>query len=147
MTAPQGPFLYDEGPEPLHTGAPRRSGKILVLIFGGTVLFAVLMVVLTLALRGTGSEQAEEVSGVFLAALAAEDTETAYGLLCQEERIRLSPEEVAGEYLAGGDPQLGTVREDGDARLVPVEWSDGTTSELTVIGEDGLRICGTTAGT
>ena len=22
-----GPFLYDEGPEPLHTGTPRRSGK------------------------------------------------------------------------------------------------------------------------
>jgi hypothetical protein len=146
MTAPQGPFLYDEGPEPLHTGAPRRSGKILVLVFGGTVLFAVLMVVLTLALRGTGSEQAEEVSGVFLAALAAEDTETAYGLLCQEERIRLSPEEVAGEYLTGEDPRLGAVREDGDARLVPVEWSDGTTSEMTVIGEDGLRICGTAPG-
>ena len=147
MTAPEGPFLYDEGPAPLHTGTPRRSGKILVLIFGGTVVFALLMVVATLALRGTGAEQAKEVSGVFLAALAADDTETAYGLLCQEERIRLSPEEVAGEYLAGGDPQLGTVRKDGDARLVPVEWSDGTTSELTVVGEDGLRICGTTAGT
>jgi len=146
MTAPQGPFLYDEGPEPLHTGAPRRSGKILVLVFGGTVLFAVLMVVLTLALKGTASEQAKEVSGVFLAALAAEDTETAYGLLCQEERIRLSPDEVAREYLAGGDPRLGTVRKDGDARLVAVEWSDGTTSELTVIGEDGLRICGTAPG-
>jgi len=146
MTAPEGPFLYDEGPEPLHTGAPRRSGKILVLVFGGTVLFAVLMVVLTLALKGTASEQAKEVSGVFLAALAAEDTETAYGLLCQEERIRLSPDEVAREYLHGGDPRLGTVREDGDARLVAVEWSDGTTSELTVIGEDGLRICGTAPG-
>ena len=139
-----GPFLYDDGPAPLHTGAPRRSGKILVLVFGGTVLFAVLMVVLTLVLRGTGSEQAKEVSGVFLAALAADDTETAYGLLCQDERIRLSPEEVADEYLSGGDPRLGTVREDGEARLVPVEWSGGTTSELTVIGEDGLRVCGTT---
>ncbi len=141
-----GPFLYDDGPAPLHTGAPRRSGKILVLVFGGTVLFAVLMVVLTLVLRGTGSEQAKEVSGVFLAALAADDTETAYGLLCQDERIRLSPEEVADEYLAEGDPRLGTVREDGEARLVPVEWSGGTTSELTVIGEDGLRVCGTTPG-
>jgi hypothetical protein len=146
MTAPQGPFLYDEGPAPLHTGAPRRSGKILVLVFGGTVLFAVVMVGLALVLRGSGSDQAREVSGVFLAALAADDTETAYGLLCQEERIRLSPEEVAGEYLAGGDPRLGTVRKDGDARLVPVEWSGGTTSELTVIGEDGLRICGTAPG-
>jgi len=141
-----GPFLYDDGPAPLHTGAPRRSGKILVLVFGGTVLFAVVMVVLTLVLRGTGSDQAREVSGVFLAALAADDTETAYGLLCQDERIRLAPEEVADEYLAEGDPRLGTVREDGEARLVPVEWSGGTTSELTVIGEDGLRICGTAPG-
>jgi hypothetical protein len=146
MTAPEGPFLYDEGPAPLHTGTPRRSGKILVLIFGGTVVVAVLMVVLGLAVKGTGSEQAEEVSGVFLAALAADDTETAYALLCQDERIRLSPDEVAGEYLAEGDPELGTVSTDGDARLVPVQWSDGTTSELTVIGEDGLRVCGTAPG-
>jgi hypothetical protein len=28
---------------------------------------------------------------------------------------------------------------------VAVEWSDGTASELTVIGEDGPRICGVTA--
>ena len=102
------------------------------------------MVVLTLVLRGTGSEQAKEVSGVFLAALAADDTETAYGLLCQDERIRLSPEEVAGEYLADGDPRLGTVREDGDTRLVPVTWAGGTTSELIVVGEDGLKVCGVT---
>jgi hypothetical protein len=144
MTA-QGPFLYDEGPAPLHTGTPQRSGKILVLIFGGTVVAAVLMVVLTLALKGSGSDQAKEVSGVFLAALAADDTETAYELLCQDERIRLAPDEVAGEYLAEGDPELGEVRRDGDARLVPVEWADGTTSELTVVGEDGLRICGVTS--
>jgi hypothetical protein len=144
MTAPEGPFLYDEGPAPLHTGTPRRSGKILVLIFGGTVVFAVLMVVLTLVLKGTGSDQAKEVSGVFLAALAADDTETAYGLLCQDERIRLSPDEVAGEYLAEGDPRLGRVREDGDTRLVPVTWTDGTTSELSVVGEDGLKVCGAT---
>jgi len=146
MTAPEGPFLYDEGPAPLHTGTPRRSGKILVLIFGGTVVFALLMVVATLALRGTGADQAKEVSGVFLAALAADDTETAYGLLCQAERVRLSPDEVAVEYLGEGDPRLGQVREDGDRRLVPVEWSAGTPSELTVVGEDGLRVCGVTAG-
>ncbi len=145
MTAADGPFLYDEGPGPLHTGTPRRSGKILVLVFGGTVVFAVLMVVLTLALKGTASDQAKEVSGVFLAALAAGDTETSYGLLCQDERIRLPPEEVAGEYLADGEPALGTVRKDGDARLVPVEWSGGTTSELTVVGEDGLKVCGVTS--
>jgi len=140
----QGPFLYDDDPAPLHTGTPRRSGKILVLIFGGTVVFAFLMVVLAVVVRGTGSERAEEVSGVFLAALAADDTETAYDLLCQDERGRLSQDEVLGEYLAGGDPEFGEVRRDGDARLVPVTWSDGTTSELTLIGEDGVKVCGTT---
>jgi hypothetical protein len=141
-----GPYLYDDGPEPLHTGAPRRSGKILVLILGGTVLFAVLMVVLTLLLRGTGEDQAKEVTGVFLAALAADDTETAYDLLCQEERIRLDPADLGSAYLGDGDGEVGAVREDGDERLVTVTWADGTTSELTVVGEDGLRICGTAPG-
>lgn len=143
MSSTQGPFLYDDDPEPLHTGAPQRSGKILVLIFGGTVLVAFLVVLLSIVLRGSGSEQATEVSGVFLTALAADDTETAHALLCEEERARLAPGEVAGEYLDGSDPELGEVRRDGDARLVPVRWSDGTTSQLTVIGQDGLRICGT----
>ena len=139
-----GPFLYDDGPAPLHTGVPQRSGKILVLILGGTVVVAALVVFLGLALRGSGSEQATEVSGVFLTALAADDTETAHALLCETERARLEPAEVAGDYLGEGDPELGEVRRDGDARLVPVRWSDGATSELTVIGEDGLRICGVT---
>lgn len=142
MSSQQGPFLYDEGPAPLHTGAPQRSGKILVLILGGTVLVAGLVVLLGLIFRGTGSEQAGQVSGVFLAALAADDTETAHALLCEDERARLEPGEVAGAYLGEGTPELGDVVRDGDARLVPVRWSDGTTSELTVIGEDGLRICG-----
>ncbi|TFV66575.1 UNVERIFIED_ORG: hypothetical protein E4P37_06200 [Bacillus sp. AZ43] len=143
MTAPEGPFLYDDGPAPLHTGTPRRSGKLLVLIFGGTVLAAVLMVVLTLVLRGTGADQAKEVSGVFLAALAADDMETAGELLCDAERARMAQDEVAGTYLGAGDPELGEVRKDGDARIVPVEWSDGTATELTVVGEDGLKVCGT----
>ncbi len=137
-----GPFLYDDGPAPLHTGTPRRSGKLLVLIFGGTVAFAFLMVLLTLAVRGSGADQAQEVAGVFVAALAQEDTETAYELLCQEERARLAEDEVAAAYLGEGPGRLGTPVQDGDARLVPVEWSDGATTQLTVIGEDGLRICG-----
>jgi hypothetical protein len=140
-----GPYLYDEGPAPLHTGTPRRAGGVLLWIFGGTAAFAVLMVVLTLALKGSGEEQAEEVAGVFLAALAQDDTETAHELLCQEERLRLSPDEVAGAYLGEGTVELGPVRKDGDARLVAVQWADGTTSELTVVGEDGLRVCGVTA--
>ena len=139
-----GPYLYDEGPAPLHTGTPRRASGTLLLIFGGTAAFAVLMVVLTLVLRGSGSDQAKEVAGVFVAALAADDTGTAYDLLCQEERIRLSADEVAAAYLGDGVGRVGTPTRDGEARLVPVEWSDGTTTELTVIGEDGLRICGTT---
>jgi hypothetical protein len=137
-----GPFLYDEGPAPLHTGAPQRSGKWMVLILGGTVLAAILVVLGGVALKGTGSERATEVSGVFFSALAADDTETAHALLCEQERARLAPDEVAGAYLGEGDPELGEVRIDGDVRLVPVTWDDGTTSELTVIGEDGLKVCG-----
>lgn len=137
-----GPFLYDDDPEPLHTGAPQRSGKILVLIFGGTVLVAILVVFVSIALRGTAGDQVTEVTGVFLSALAADDTETAHALLCEEERARLAPGEVAGAYLGEGAPELGEPGRDGEARLIPVRWEDGSTSELTVIGEDGLRICG-----
>ncbi|MBN1092109.1 hypothetical protein JKP75_05740 [Blastococcus sp. TML/M2B] len=137
-----GPFLYDEGPAPLHTGVPQRSGKLLVLIMGGTVLVALLVVVLAYLIRGSGSDQATEVSGVFLTALAAGDTETAHALLCEEERARLEPTEVADAYLGQGEPELGEVRRDGDARVVPVRWSGGGSAELTVIGQDGLRICG-----
>ena len=137
-----GPYLYDDDPAPLHTGTPRRATGPLLWIFGGTVAFAVLMVVLTLALRGSGEEQAREVAGVFLAALADDDTETAYDLLCQDERIRLEPDEVADAYLGEGTGEPGTPREDGDRRVVPVEWADGLTSELTVVGEDGPRVCG-----
>ena len=138
-----GPFLYDDAPEPLHTGAPQRSGKIVVFILGGTVVAAFLAVWVSVALRGTPGEQATEVTGVFLAALAADDTETAYALLCQQERVRLSADELATAYLGGGVGEVGEAARDGDARLVPVEWPDGTTTVLTVIGEDGLRICGT----
>jgi hypothetical protein len=140
-----GPFLYDDDPAPLHTGTPRRRPALLLAIFGGTVAFAVLMVVLTTAVKGSGEEQAQEVAGVFLKALAQDDTQTAHELLCQEERVRLSPEEVAGAYLREGTPELGPVRDNGDARLVPVQWSDGTTTELTVIGENGPRVCGVSA--
>ncbi len=139
-----GPFLYDDDPAPLHTGAPQRSGKIMVLIVGGTILAAFAAVLISIVLRGTAGEQASEVTGVFFAALAADDTETAHALLCEDERARLTPDEIAGAYDVGeGTPELGEPGRNGDARLVPVRWADGTTSEVTVVGEDGLRICGT----
>ena len=137
-----GPFLYDDDPAPLHTGAPQRSGKILVFILGGTVVAAFLAVWASVALRGTPGEQATEVAGVFLAALAADDTETAHALLCEDERARLAPDEVAGAYLGEGSPELGEPGRDGEERLVPVTWDDDSISTFTMVGEDGLRVCG-----
>lgn len=137
-----GPFLYDDDPAPLHTGTPRPARGPVLWIFGGTAAFAVLMVVLMLVVKGSGEEQAREVAGVFLAALAEDDVETAHALLCQEERLRLPPGEVAGAYLGEGAGEVGPAREDDGAQLVAVEWADGTSSELTVVGEDGPRICG-----
>lgn len=137
-----GPFLYDDAPEPLHTGAPQRSGKWMAVILGATVLAAILFVFVGVAVRGTPGEQVTEVTGVFLAALAADDTETAYALLCKDERARLAPDEVAAAYVGEGSPELGEPGRDGDARVVPVTWDDGATSTFTVIGEDGLRVCG-----
>ena len=72
----EGPFLYEDGPEPLHTGSPRRSGKLLVLVFGATALVAVLMVVLLPLVKGSAGDQSREVVQVFLAAL---DCRTPYG--------------------------------------------------------------------
>ena len=137
-----GPFLYDDDPAPLHTGAPQRSGKILVFILGGAVVAAFLAVWASVALRGTPGEQATEVTGVFLAALAADDTETAHALLCQDERDRLAPDEVAAAYVGEGSPEFGEPGRDGEVRLVPVTWDDDSVSTFTVIGEDGLRVCG-----
>jgi hypothetical protein len=144
-----GPFLYDEGPEPIHTGAPRRRQGLLLWIFGGTALVAVLMVVLLPLVKGSGEDQSREVVQVFLTALDKGDNETAYQLLCEEERAELSPEDVAGQYLAGDG--AGTVasvsgaRVDGDpAQRVRVDWPGGPSSEITVVNADGPHVCGVT---
>ena len=141
-----GPFLYDDGPEALHTGTPRRSGKLLVLIFGATVLVAVLMVVALPLVKGSGEEQARQVTGVFLAALQKGDTETAHDLLCDEERGRLAQDQVAAAYLVGSG---GRVVGDQEAKVagkpvqkVRVAWNDGSTSTFTVVPEGGSRVCG-----
>jgi len=145
-----GPFLYDDGPAPLHTGTPRRRPGLLFAIFGGTAAFAVLMVLGLFLLKGSAGDQARESAGVFVAALEKGDIETAHGLLCDDERARLAPDEVAGAYLAGtgGEPvDARTAEHDGaTAQEVVVEWDDGSSSTLVVVREDGPRVCGSPAG-
>ena len=83
-----GPFLYDDGPPPLHTGTPRRRPWLVIGLLLGTVLVAVGMVAALYLVRGSPAEQSEEAVGVFLAALDQGDGETAHALLCAEVRDR-----------------------------------------------------------
>jgi hypothetical protein len=145
--AVEGPFLYDDGPEPLHTGTPRRSGRYLVLIFGATALLAVLSVVLLPILKGSAGAQSREVVQVFLAALHKGDTETAYDLLCEKERAAVKPEDVAAQYVVGDGP--GQVVDASDttvggapAEHVRVRWPDGSLSRFTVVNSNGPHVCG-----
>jgi hypothetical protein len=144
--AVNGPFLYDDGPEPLHTGSPRRSGKFVVLIFGATVVVAVLMVVLLPLVKGSAGDQSRQAVQVFLAALHKGDTDTAYSLLCDQERADLAPGDIAGRYLGDG---TGSVVGTSDAELrgapaqrVSVAWDDGSRTTMTVINSGGPHICG-----
>jgi hypothetical protein len=145
-----GPFLYDDDPAPLHTGTPQRRPWLLMAIFGGTIVAGVLMVLLMPLVRGTPEEQVTEAAGVFVAALEKDDLETAYGLLCEDERARVAADEIADEYGLAGSGSVQSAEEievDGAPRyLVQVRWSDGGSSELTVVNEDGPSICGVTAG-
>jgi hypothetical protein len=143
-----GPYLYDDDPEPLHTGNPRRRHLAIVAVLLGIALLAVGMVVALFVVRGTPEEQTQEAVRVFLAALAADDTETAHQLLCEEERARIALDEVAGEYLGdGAGTVVGAERTGTEGeRRVTVEWAGGGTSAYTVISEDGARICGVTDG-
>jgi hypothetical protein len=141
-----GPFLYDEGPEPLHTSPGRRRQGLLLWVFGGTALVAVLMVVFLSLVKCSAGDQSREVVGVFLAALDEGDDETAHQLLCEDERAGLAPDEVGPRYLGGGTGEVVASSEDrvdGDpVQRVEVEWSDGTTSEFTVVNVDGPHVCG-----
>ncbi len=144
MTA-NGPYLYDVDPAPLHTGAPRNRNWSIVVLLALTVLLAIGTVVGMYFFRGTPTDEGQQVAGVFVAALAADDVETAHGLLCEDERARLAPEDVPEEY--GPAPaELGTAtveREDGEpVQVLPVTWADGTTGELRLIPEGGPRVCG-----
>ncbi len=141
-----GPYLYDDDPAPLHTGTPRSGQRLLIAILAGTVLVAVGMVVALFLVKGSPEEQAQEVAGVFLAALEDGDTDTAHQLLCQAERANLSPASVGATYLAETPGRVVGADAADDGRLrVQVRWADGATAEWTVVGEDGPRICGATA--
>jgi hypothetical protein len=142
-----GPFLYDEDPAPLHTGTPRRRPVLLLVLFGGTALFAVVLVGLAYLVKGSPDEQAREVAGVFLAALDDGDVETAYGLLCEQERAGATPDEVLDRYEApGGGGEVVSVADTElrgeEARQVSVQWADGSRNGLVVVNEGGPRVCG-----
>ena len=146
----QGPFLYDDDPAPLHTGTPRNRNGLILALLGGTVLFSVGMVGLMTLTKGSGTDQAEEVAGVFTKALAAGDIETAYALICDSERGRITPDELTGAYLQPGTPEVTgatTGSADGEPlRRVTVRWDDAgtiTTTVLTVVPEGGTKVCGT----
>lgn len=142
-----GPLLYSEGPEELHTGNPRRRRGLLAALGIGTVAVALLVGALLPLISGSATGQATQVTTVFLKALAAKDTETAYGLLCDSERQRLSPGQVAGAYLG---PTPGKVTGAAEVKhgnsadeTVDVRWTDGSTSRYTLVNQSGPRICGT----
>ena len=148
-----GPFLYDDDPAPLHTGEPRQRKGLLIALFGSTVLIAVLMVGGMLFFKGSGEDQAREVATVFTAALSQGDVDTAYELLCDDERGRLLPDELADAYLQDGTPAVigATAAEydDGPAQRVGVRWGEGAgavTTEVLVVPEGGTKVCGTSAG-
>jgi hypothetical protein len=143
-----GPYLYDDDPEPLHTGAPRRRTGLLLGVFGGTAVLAVLMVVALPLVKGSAQDQAREAAGVFVAALQHGDTETAYQLLCDEERARLKPGDVAGAYLGSGSGRVvgSTEAEAGGATVqrVRIRWAEGPATDVDVVNESGPHVCGST---
>ena len=126
-----GPFLYDDDPAPLHTGTPRRRQGCSSWSSAAPSLVAVLMVGAPAVVKGSPEEQAREVAGVFLAALDKGDIETAYGLLCEDERAATSPDEVGRRYLGPADgagrswawrrPRSTATRR----RRCTVDWADG----------------------
>jgi hypothetical protein len=147
MSTAEGPFLYDEDPAPLHTGAPRRRPWLLLALLLATVLVAVGMALGLFLVRGTPAERSEEAVAVFLAALEQGDGETTHGLLCEELRATTGPGEVPADHRRPLPARVtGSVEAERDGAPVyevAVAWADGTTTSFTVINEDGPRLCGT----
>ncbi|MEU2351245.1 hypothetical protein [Modestobacter sp. NPDC049651] len=142
-----GPYLYDDGPAPLHTGEPRQRNGLILVILAATVAAALLAVGAMWLVHGSSADQAEETASVFSKALAADDTETAYALLCDDERARLTPAELPDEYGHAGTPEVTGSRQSGEdsRRLVDVRWDGaggGDTTRLLVVPEGGGKVCG-----
>lgn len=140
-----GPYLYDEGPEQLHTDAPRRRKGLLVAMLGGTVLMALVAVGALLVVRGSPTEQAEEAVGVFLAALEQGDGETAHALLCEDVRAEFEPGRVPAEYEQSvpGEVVGSSERQVDGAPVIEVEvrWAGGGTTEIVVVNQGGPHVC------
>ena len=136
-----GPYLYDDDPAPLHTGTPRNRNWSIVILLGLTVLLAVGAVAGMYVFRGSPADEAEERAGVFVAALAADDVETASALLCEEQRTGRPADEALEPYR----DVVGTV---GDAREQEIDGAPvlvvpvGTTRELVLVPEGGPKVCG-----
>jgi hypothetical protein len=150
MSDSTGPFLYDDRPEPLHTGEGRRRTGLLIAMLGGTVVVAVVMVGLMGVFKGSAQDQAKEVATVFTAALSQGDVETAYTLVCDDVRATVPPAQLADEFLQPGTPEVVGSRGDqldGEpVQYVTVRWDDGGSvveTELTVVPEGGTKVCGT----
>jgi hypothetical protein len=143
-----GPFLYDEGPAPLHTGTPNRRPWLLMAIFGGTIVAGLVMVLLIPLVKGSSEDQVRQVAGVFVAALGKNDVETAHGLLCKDEQARVPPAGLAAAYGASGSGSVEGAKKiqvhGVDQYRVQVRWSRGGNNELTVVNEDGPAVCGVT---
>jgi hypothetical protein len=139
-----GPFLYDDGPEPLHTGTPRRRPALLLALFGGTTILAILMVLALPLINGSPADQAKQTVGVFLTALRRGDTTTAHQLMCARERSRLQAADVPGAYTGSATGTVTGVSDDPDGKTqqVSVSWSDGSTSRIAVVPEGGAHVCG-----
>ena len=141
---PEGPFLYDEGPEDLHTAPPRNRNGLLLGIMLGTIVVGVLMVLLLPVIKGSSEEQSTAAVTVFYDSLGDGDLATATQMLCSDERDRLGDAEPTEDYLLGSDPEVTgstEVGEDGDQE-VTVRWADGSTATVTVVRESGPRVCG-----
>jgi hypothetical protein len=140
-----GPYLYDDDPAPLHTGTPRNRNWSIVVLLVLTVLLAIGTVAGMFLFRGSPADEAQERAHVFLAALAADDTETASALLCEEARQGRTDAEAIEPYSALSSGTAGKAREDevdGEpVVIVPVEGA-GAPTELVLVPEGGPKVCG-----